>query len=79
MIIQLNSEQIIEFYHESKELISNLVKSLENLAQKRNKILSLLSQKEKISEEDKYNIWQNDFLPNWNYYRKYIIKKKEKI
>ena len=78
MIIQLNSEQIIEFYHESKELISNLVKSLENLAQKRNKILSLLSQKEKISEEDKYNIWQNDFLPNWNYYRKYIIKKKGK-
>ena len=78
MIIQLNSDQIIEFYHEDKKFIFNLVKSLENLSQKRNKILSLLSHKEKISEEDKSKIWQDDFLPNWNYYRKYIIKKNGK-
>ena len=38
----------------------------------------MLAQKEKINEEKISDIWQTDFLPNWSYYRKYIIKKKKK-
>ena len=78
MTIILNTEQIFEFYHPDKNLIENYVKALEYLIQKRNKVLAILSEKKKISENEISNIWQNEFLPNWTIYRKYIIKKKNK-
>ena len=78
MMILLNTEQIFEFYHNDKKLIQNWVKALDYLVQKRNKVLAMLSQKEKISEEEISNIWETDFLCNWNHYRKFIIKKKNK-
>ena len=78
MTILLNTEQIFEFYHSDKKLIQNWVKALDYLVQKRNKVLAMLSQREKISEEEISNIWETDFLCNWSYYRKFIIKKRNK-
>ena len=78
MTILLNTEQCYEFYHSDKEIIQNWVKSLQYLVQKRNKVSTMLSQKEKLNENKISEIWQTDFLPNWSYYRKYIIKKKNK-
>ena len=78
MTIILNTEQIYEFYHPDKQLIQNYVKALEYLVQKRNKVLAILSQKKQISEEEVSNLWQNEFLPNWSLYRKYIMKKRNK-
>ena len=78
MTIILNSEQIFEFYHADKQLIQNYVKALEYLVQKRNKVSAILLQKKQISEKEVSNIWQNEFLPNWILYRKYIMKKKNK-
>ena len=78
MSILLKTEQIYEFYHQDKKLIQKWVKSLEYLIQKRNKILAMLNKKEKISEEKISNIWETEFLCNWSYYRRFIIKKKNK-
>jgi hypothetical protein len=78
MSILLKTEQIYEFYHQDKKLIQKWVKSLEYLIQKRNKILAMLNKKEKISEEKVSNIWETEFLCNWSYYRRFIIKKKKK-
>ena len=78
MTIILNTEQIFEFYHPDKELIQNYVKALEYLVQKRNKVSAILLQKKQISEQEVSNLWQNEFLPNWSLYRKYIMKKKNK-
>ena len=77
MSILLKTEQIYEFYHQDKKLIQKWVKSLEYLIQKRNKILAMLNKKEKISEEKISNIWETEFLSNWSYYRRFIIKKKK--
>ena len=79
MTIILNSEEFYEFYHSNKEVIHNWISALETLIQKRNKILAAIYKKEKISEEEISNIWQNEFLTNWSFYRKYVIKKKNKI
>ena len=76
MTILLKTEQIFEFYHPDKKMIEKWVKSLDYLIQKRNKVLDMLSQKEKISEEKISIIWETDFLCNWSYYRRFIIKKK---
>ena len=76
MTILLKTEQIFEFYHPDKKMIEKWVKSLDYLVQKRNKVLDMLSQKEKISEEKISIIWETDFLCNWSYYRRFIIKKK---
>jgi len=78
MTIKLNTEQILEFYHADNQFIQNFVRGLEFLIQKRNRILTMLAQKEKIHEEEISNIWQNDFLSNWKYYRKFIINKNNK-
>jgi len=78
MTIILNTEQIFEFYHPDKELIQNYVKALEYLVQKKNKVSAILLQKKQISEQEVSNLWQNEFLPNWSLYRKYIMKKKNK-
>ena len=77
MSILMKTEQIYEFFHQNKKLIENWVKTLEYLIQKRNKILTMLNKKEKISEEKVSNIWETEFLSNWSYYRKFIIKKKK--
>ena len=79
MTIILNSEEFYEFYHSSKQVIKNWINAIENLIQKRNKILAAIYKEEKISEEEISNIWQNEFLSNWSFYRKYVIKKKNKI
>ena len=79
MTIILNSEDFCEFYHSDKTVIQNWINALEALIQKRNKILAAIYKKEKISEEEISNIWQNEFLPNWSFYRKYVIKKRNKV
>ena len=78
MTIKLNTEQIFEFYHSDKQFIQNFVRALEFLVQKRNRVLTMIAQKQKISEEEISKIWQNDFLSNWNFYRKFIIQKTNK-
>ena len=78
MSILLKTEQIYEFYHPDKKLIENLVNTLGYLIKKRNKVLTMLNKKEKISEEKISNIWETIFLNNWSYYRKFIIKKKNR-
>jgi hypothetical protein len=79
MTIILNTEVFYEFYHSNKKVIQNWINALETLIQKRNKILAAIYKKEKISEEEISNIWQNEFLPNWSFYRKYVIKKRNKV
>ena len=76
MTIILNSGSFYEFYHSDKKVIENLINSLDILIKKRNKILTAIYKNEKISDEEVYNIWQNEFLSNWKFYRKYVIKKK---
>ena len=79
MTIILNSEAFYEFYNSDKITIQNWINTLETLIQKRNKVLAAIYKKEKISDEEVSNIWQNEFLSNWSFYRKYVIKKKNKI
>ena len=79
MTIILNSEEFCEFYHSDKNVIQDWIFALETLIQKRNKVLAAINKKEKISEEEISNIWQNEFLTNWSFYRKYVIKKRNKI
>ena len=79
MTIILNSETFYEFYHSNKKVIQNWINVLESLIQKRNLILATIYKKEKISEAEISNIWQNEFLSNWSVYRKYVIKRKNKI
>ena len=79
MTIILNTEVFYEFYHSNKKVIQNWINALETLIQKRNKILAAIYKKEIISEEEISNIWQNEFLANWSFYRKYVIKKKNKV
>ena len=52
MTIILNSEEFYEFYHSSKQVIKNWINAIENLIQKRNKILAAIYKEEKISEEE---------------------------
>ena len=79
MTIILNSETYYEFYHSNKKVIQNWINALESLIQKRNLILRTIYKKEKISEDEISNIWQNEFLSNWSIYRQYVIKRKNKI
>ena len=79
MTIILNSEMVYEFYNSDKNVVKNWINILENLIQKRNKVLATIYKKEKISDEEISNIWTNEFLSNWSIYRRYVIKKKNKI
>ena len=79
MTIILNSEMYYQFYHSNKKVIQNWINALESLIQKRNFILATIYKKEKISENEISNIWQNEFLANWSIYRQYLIKRKNKF
>ena len=79
MTIILNSGSFFEFYNSEKKVIQDWINVLDILIKKRNKILTAIYKNEKISDDEVSNIWQNEFLSNWKFYRKYVIKKSNKL
>ena len=74
--IELNDNQFYEFYHQSQETIKSWVNCINYLLQKKkgNQISTSLK---RLSKEDISDIWQQEIIPNWTIYRKYIHDKNK--
>ena len=74
--IILNSNKYYQFYCKNEEYNKNWVNGIRFLIKFRKAELPALSQL-KVKKEKISVIWQNEILPNWNKYRKYILIKKK--
>ena len=74
--IVLSNNECYEFYHSLEGISKKWVNGLNYLIQQKQKIVNPCNEI-KLNKEEISNIWQQEIIPNWTNYRKYLHDKNK--